>query len=59
MDKIKKYYELNKIQPKNKIPNIPFYKPSIKKILFNLNEINLHYYDEFRVYKNTKNQILS
>ena len=50
MDRIAVYRELCSIRPKNQTDRKPIYQPSVGKIMFNRNQLDLHYKKEFGVY---------
>lgn len=54
MEKILQYYKIADIKPEYHTLYMPFYKPSKKRILFNGKELELHFDDEFQVYKEIK-----
>ena len=54
MDKIRQYQKLSDIKPSYHKLNIPYHKPSIKRIEFNLKELELYYSDEKEAYETEK-----
>lgn len=54
MDRIKLYREVCGIRQEGEEDRKPLYQPSLKKIIFNLNELNLYYNEHFKFYSDKK-----
>ena len=50
MDSILLYQRFSDIKPQYRKLFTPYQTPSIKKVQFNLQELDLHYHTEFKVY---------
>ena len=50
METLELYQKISGIKPDYRKLTLPFLKPSIRKVQFNMKELDLHYYEEFGIY---------